>query len=80
MSMPRSFVRLACLLLGCSCCGVGSAAAGHEAGIRFEVGVPQGDFSDNAEDPGFGLAGHYAYPVNPVFSFGIGGNFLIYGS
>jgi len=59
---------------------VGSAAAGHEAGIRFDVGVPQGDFSDNAEDPGFGLAGHYAYAVNPVFSFGIGGNFLIYGS
>jgi hypothetical protein len=80
VSVKRFVNILLCLAVVLSFCRAAPAAAGHEAGIRFDVGVPRGDFADNAEDPGFGLAGHYAYAVNPVFSFGIGGNFLIYGS
>ncbi|MBK6900439.1 MAG: hypothetical protein IPH09_14720 [bacterium] len=57
-----------------------TALAGHEAGARIDVGVPKGDFADNLEDPGFGLAGHYAWSPAPAFAVGVGLGYLIYGS
>lgn len=57
-----------------------AALAGHEAGARFDVGVPKGDFADNLEDPGFGLVGHYAWSPAPAFAVGAGLGYMIYGS
>lgn len=57
-----------------------TALAGHEAGARFDVGVPKGDFADNLEDPGFGLVGHYAWSPAPAFAVGAGLGYMIYGS
>jgi len=57
-----------------------AALAGHEAGARIDVGVPKGDFADNLEDPGFGLAAHYAWSPAPAFAVGFGLGYLIYGS
>ncbi len=57
-----------------------TAFAGQEAGIRFDVGIPKGDFADNLEDPGFGLVGHYAWSPAPAFAVGAGLGYMIYGS
>lgn len=52
----------------------------QEAGIRFLVATPQGEFDDNVDNPGFGLALHYGVrPVRPL-TLGIGGDVMIYGS
>lgn len=49
-------------------------------GIGFLAGIPQGDFSDNLDENGFGLSGHVGYLV-PGVPLMIGGElgFLIYG-
>jgi hypothetical protein len=57
-----------------------SALAGLEAGARFDLGVPKGDFAANQEDPGFGLMGHFAWSPAPAFAVGFGGGCMIYGS
>jgi opacity protein-like surface antigen len=49
-------------------------------GLRLNVGVPQGEFSDNTSNIGFGAGGNISYLPNPYFSVGLGGNFLTYGS
>lgn len=53
---------------------------GHEAGIRFVVGAPTGDFQDNIEDPGFGLALNYGLRPIPKLTLGVGGDVMVYGS
>lgn len=52
----------------------------QEAGFRFLVGVPAGDFHDNVEDPGFGIGGNYGLRPVPSLSLGVGGDVMIYGS
>ena len=69
---------LVLILAGILC--VSPVAAQHQVGLHFDVGVPAGEFADNAEDPGFGGSLHYAYAANSRLSFGMGSHFLIYGS
>lgn len=80
MSLRRHAVPSAVLTLALALAAAAPALAGREAGIRFAVGVPQGDFADNAEDPGLGIAGHFALGVSPTVAIGVGADFLIYGS
>lgn len=72
--MRRLLLILTLIVVPCA------ALAGHEAGARIDVGVPKGDFADNLEGPGFGLAGHYAWSPAPAFAVGFGLGYLIYGS
>ncbi len=67
------------LLLAAIVLGTGPAKAQHQAGARLDLALPQGDFSDNLEDPGFGLDGHYAYNVTPMTAFGVYMGYLMYG-
>jgi hypothetical protein len=52
----------------------------QEGGIRFVVGSPTGEFGDAVPDPGFGLALHYGLRPQPSLTFGVGLDFLVYGS
>lgn len=55
-------------------------AVEQEGGIRFIVGEPVEEFGDSITDPGFGLAMHYGLRPVPMFTFGVGGSAMIYGS
>jgi len=55
-------------------------AIGHEGGIRFDVGVPDGEFGETVDNPGYGLALHYGVRPVPMLVFGAGLDALIYGS
>ncbi|MBZ0269654.1 porin family protein [bacterium] len=52
----------------------------QEAGFRARVGDPTGEFGDAVTDPGIGLGAHYGLRPVPGFTFGVGVDFLIYGS
>jgi hypothetical protein len=56
------------------------AQSPFQAGINFSMGFPQSDFSENVDNAGFGLSGHFAYqiPRTPV-ALGAALGFLIYG-
>lgn len=51
------------------------------AGLGLMVSVPQGEFAEKVDDPGFGLGGHFAYrfPSSPVH-IGLEGDFVTYGT
>jgi hypothetical protein len=55
------------------------ALAGHEGGIRFEVGAPQGAFDANVDRLGYGVVLDYAYQGDGPLALGLGGDLLIYG-
>lgn len=52
-----------------------------QAGVNFLMGFPQDEFSENIDNPGFGLSGHFGYqiPQTPI-SLGASLGFLIYGN
>ena len=51
-----------------------------EAGLSFMVGVPQGAFSSNVSDPGFGLDLYGGLGLAPSpFALGLDIGFLVYG-
>lgn len=51
-----------------------------EAGLSFMVGVPQGEFSDNVSDPGFGIDLYGGLGLAPSpFTVGLDVGFMIYG-
>lgn len=52
----------------------------QEGGARLIVGDPIGDFGDNVEDPGVGLAIHYGLRPAPAFTLGAGLDYMVYGS
>ncbi len=59
---------------------VAARAQNGQAGLHFMVGIPQGDFADNVDNPGFGLSGQigYAPQANPYF-VGVEVGYMIYG-
>ncbi len=52
----------------------------QEAGIRFLVADPTGDFDREVDDLGFGLGAHWGVRPDPAFTVGLGAHFAIYGS
>ena len=56
------------------------AQSPFQAGLNFSMGFPQTEFSENVDNVGFGLSGHFGYqiPRSPV-SIGATVGFLIYG-
>ena len=51
-----------------------------EAGLSFMVGVPQGEFSDNVSDPGFGIDLYGGLGLAPSpFTLGLDVGFMVYG-
>lgn len=75
MKTLRTFALLALLAVA------GTAEAlEQEGGLRFVVGAPTGSFGETVEDPGFGFALHYGLRPQPALTFGVGLEFLIYGS
>ncbi|HDL19501.1 MAG TPA: hypothetical protein ENH29_10635 [Bacteroidetes bacterium] len=58
-----------------------AAAQNFQGGLNLMLGVPQGEFSDNVDNPGFGIGGMFgvSIPHSPLM---VGGDlgFLIYGS
>ena len=57
-----------------------SLAQQQEAGIRFLVGAPTGDFGDAVDDLGFGIEAHYGLRPVPAWTFGVGLHAMAYGS
>jgi hypothetical protein len=53
---------------------------GGQFGARFDLGFPLGEYADNVDRIGAGVALHGAYFPNPYFSAGLGGGFMSYGS
>jgi len=68
---------LALLLLSVS---LSWAQSPFQAGLNFSLGFPQNEFSENVDNIGFGLSGHFGYqiPRSPV-TIGSTLGFLIYG-
>lgn len=56
------------------------AQSSFQAGLNFSLGFPQSEFSENVDNIGFGLSGHFSYqiPRSPV-TIGSTLGFLIYG-
>jgi len=50
-----------------------------ELGGRLALGFPMGDFADNNENIGPGLALHGAYVPVPYLAVGVGGTYMIFG-
>jgi len=71
--------RWTCLVAALLLLVAGSAAAGHEGAIHFEVGAPEGCFDENVDGLGYGLSLDYAYDGGGALAVGIGADFLIYG-
>ncbi len=67
---------IAALLLAAT----GAPALDQEGGVRFLVAEPTGDFGDNVDDNGFGLALHYGLRPSPAVTFGVGLHGMTYGS
>ncbi len=57
-----------------------AGAIEQEAGIRFLVANPTGDFDREVDDLGFGLGAHWGVRPDPAFSVGFGAHVAIYGS
>jgi hypothetical protein len=55
-------------------------SAGMSGGLSFMLGFPQGEFSDNVDNTGYGLSGELAYKPR-MWPFSIGGSlaYMIYG-
>ncbi|HOX86473.1 MAG TPA: hypothetical protein PKW76_12530 [bacterium] len=55
--------------------------AAFQTGIHFQLGVPQGEFGDEVDNPGFGLDANFLYNFSQT-PFLVGGSlgFLVYGS
>ncbi|MBK8167938.1 MAG: hypothetical protein IPK64_18490 [bacterium] len=51
-----------------------------EAGVRFVVGAPVGEFGDAVDNEGFGLDGHLGLRLRPSLTVGLGLQAMIYGS
>lgn len=70
------------LLLALLTVATGASALDQEGGVRLILGTPTGEFGDSVDDPGFGLAVHYGVrpTVQPSLTFGVGFDFMIYGS
>jgi hypothetical protein len=51
-----------------------------EGGIRFALGLPQGEFGDYNDNVGGGFALHVAYVPTPGFAIGLGGTYMMFGS
>ncbi len=57
-----------------------ASALEQEGGGGFIVGVPTGEFGDAVENEGFGVELHYGLRPQPTLTFGLGFNYMIYGS
>ncbi|MGE5682545.1 MAG: hypothetical protein ACM34K_16890 [Bacillota bacterium] len=55
----------------------------QNAGVNFMLGFPQGEFKQNVDRKGYGIAGHFMFwDVSPSipFSLGINAGFMTYGN
>ncbi|MEM6783238.1 MAG: hypothetical protein AAF624_05820 [Bacteroidota bacterium] len=83
--MPHRSVRAAAggallVALALLVCVPASQAQTRTLNLRFEGGVPLGDFQERVEDIGFGLAGQLLFqPEDVPLAFGFEGSFLTYG-
>lgn len=56
------------------------AQTNFQGGLNFIVGFPQGEFKDNVDENGFGLAGEFLYsPSTTPLGFGVSLGYMNYG-
>ncbi|MEZ4387162.1 MAG: hypothetical protein R3D98_06215 [Candidatus Krumholzibacteriia bacterium] len=75
MTTLRTFTLFTLLLAA-----TGAFALDQEGGVRFLVGDPVGDFGDNVDDNGYGLALHYGVRPQRSVTLGVGLHGMTYGS
>lgn len=58
-----------------------SAQTHFQTGMQFYLGIPQGQFADNLDNPGAGFGGEFLYsPASSPFGVGLSLGYLIYGN